>query len=54
MAYTPTTVALLRKLRQEQGRPLRENAADIGIHRDRECDQHGWPDPRWHADDCNC
>ncbi|OBK04690.1 hypothetical protein A5746_10355 [Mycolicibacterium conceptionense] len=36
MAYAPITVALLRRLRRKQGRPLRENAADIGIHRERE------------------
>jgi hypothetical protein len=36
MAFTPSTVALLRKIRREQGRPLRVNAADIGIHCDRE------------------
>lgn len=33
MAHTPVTVALLRALRREHGRPFRENAADIGIHR---------------------
>ncbi len=31
MAYTPTTVALLRRIRRRQGRPLRSGAADIGI-----------------------
>lgn len=36
MAHTPGTATLLRQLRREQGRPLRENGADIGIHRDRE------------------
>lgn len=36
MAYTPVTVALLRALRRRRGRPLRSNAADIGIHRERE------------------
>lgn len=36
MTHTPGTATLLRQLRREQGRPLRENGADIGIHRDRE------------------
>lgn len=31
---------------------------DLGISRrsgrDARCDQHGWPDPRWHADNCTC
>jgi hypothetical protein len=38
MAYTPITVALLKRLRRYQGRVLHENAADIGIHRDREAE----------------
>jgi hypothetical protein len=40
MAFTPSTVALLRKIRREQGRPLRSSAADIGIHRDREVSRY--------------
>ncbi len=36
MAHTPGTATLLRQLRREQGQPLRENGAHIGIHRDRE------------------
>lgn len=31
MAYTPSTVAILRAIRRHQGRPLRSGAADIGI-----------------------
>lgn len=38
MAFTPVTVMLLRAIRRAQGRPLRTNAADIGIHRDRDDD----------------
>ncbi|OCB09209.1 hypothetical protein A5717_25875 [Mycolicibacterium porcinum] len=36
MAHTPVTAALMRKLRRAQGRPLRGNGADIGVHRNRE------------------
>ncbi|CAN5251093.1 hypothetical protein BH09ACT8_BH09ACT8_63270 [soil metagenome] len=31
MAYTASTVAILRALRRQQGRPLRSGAADIRI-----------------------
>lgn len=31
MAYTRSTVAILRAIRRQQGRPLRSGAADIGI-----------------------
>lgn len=48
MAYTPVTVMLLRMLRRKQGRQLHENAADIGIHCDREWVNHCC------AYDCDC
>lgn len=25
-----------------------------GSNRDPRCDQHGWPDARWHVEDCQC
>jgi hypothetical protein len=50
LSYTPVTVALLRMIRRRQGRPLRENAADIGIHRERVEQVRELHKPRW--DNC--
>lgn len=52
MPCTPVTVALLRKIRRAQGRPLRSVAADIGIRPPRQSrDDRAAASPAGHGRD---